>query len=254
MTAIFAHRGCHGVPAPRENTIEAFLAAGRAGADGVELDVRATADGALAVHHDRLVPGVGEVADVTAAQLPGEVPLLDDALEACAGLQVNVEIKGGPAEAVLVARLLLERGGGPGAPGTPPAGVFVSSFVPESLTAVHEVAPGVPCGLLVDWRADGRPALDRAVDLGCATLHPFVTQVDAGLVAGARERGLGLHVWTVDADADIAAMGALGIDAIITDRVAAAVRILRAGGGAAERRADGEPSGSPARNGGERAG
>jgi glycerophosphoryl diester phosphodiesterase len=172
VTAIFAHRGCRGVPGTRENTVEAFAAARRVGADGVELDVRATADGALAVHHDRHVPGVGDVTNVSAAELPGDVPLLGAALQGCAGLRVNVEIKGGPPEADLVARLLLGRRDGTGAH---PADVFVSSF-------------------------------------------------DA---AGAR--GVGLHVWTVNADADLAAMGALGVDAVITDRVAAAIGILRAG-------------------------
>lgn len=103
MTAVFAHRGCHGVPAPGENTLEAFAAARRAGADGVELDVRATSDGALAVRHGRLVPGLGDVTNISAAELPEDVPLLDDALDACSGMRVNVEIKGGPEEAVLVA-------------------------------------------------------------------------------------------------------------------------------------------------------
>ena len=224
MTAIFAHRGCHGVPAPRENTIEAFAAARRAGADGVELDGLATADGALAVHHDRRVPGAGDVTNICAAELPDDVPLLDAALDACAGLGVNVEIKGGPADAVLVARLLLARGR---APGASPAGVLVSSFVAESLAALHEVAPHVPAGLLVDWRRDPRRALADAVRLGCATLHPFVTQVDAVLVDAVRKEGVGLHVWTVNAHDDLVTMGALGVDAVITDRVAAAIGVLR---------------------------
>lgn len=255
MTAVFAHRGCHGVPAPRENTIEAFLAAARAGADGVELDVRATADGALAVHHDRHVPGAGETTNVSAAQLPVDVPLLADALDACGGLQVNVEIKGGPEEAVLVGRFLLGRGllgrghdgTGPlgrGLHGTGPlgrglqpeqgvagpAGVFVSSFLPESIAAFREVCPGIPAGFLVDWRTDAMAGLRSAAELGCATYHPFVTQVDASLVDAARSAGLGLHVWTVNADDDIDNMGRLGVEAVITDRVEAALRILRPAG------------------------
>ncbi|HTX63053.1 MAG TPA: glycerophosphodiester phosphodiesterase [Acidimicrobiales bacterium] len=224
MTAIFAHRGCHGVPTPAENTIAAFVEARRRGADGVELDVRATADAALAVVHDQRVPGVGEVTNIAASQLPESVPLLADALEACRPMRVNVEIKGGPDEAVLVAGLLVERGPGRGAP---PPGVFVSSFDPGSLAALREAAPRVACGLLLDWGADARRGLDLAVDLGCKTVHPFVAQVDAGLVAGARQRGLGVHVWTVNSDEDLAAMGAHGVEAVITDRVAAAIGILR---------------------------
>ena len=54
---VLAHRGGSG-PWP-ENTLEAFAGALRAGADGVELDVRRCADGELVVHHDAEVPGVG---------------------------------------------------------------------------------------------------------------------------------------------------------------------------------------------------
>ena len=57
MTAVFAHRGC--TEGFTENTLEAFAEARRLGADGVELDVRLTADGALAVHHDAEIPGLG---------------------------------------------------------------------------------------------------------------------------------------------------------------------------------------------------
>ena len=60
-----------------ENTLEAFVRARRLGADGVELDVRRTADGALVVHHDPEIAGVG--AGRTSwppAELPAWVPLL----------------------------------------------------------------------------------------------------------------------------------------------------------------------------------
>jgi glycerophosphoryl diester phosphodiesterase len=247
MTAIFAHRGCHGVPAPRENTISAFTEARRLGADGVELDVRATADGALAIHHDRRVPGVGDVTNIAAAELPDDVPLLEDVLRVSAGLRVNVEIKGGPDEAVLVAALLVSRGT---EHGSPPGGAFVSSFDRRSLAAVRDVAPGVPTGLLIDARTDPRLGLDQAIGLGCRTFHPFVSQVDAGLVDAARGSGVGLHVWTVNSDGDIAAMGTLGVEAIITDRVVAAIAILRAERGPGAGRATGPVE----RNGGGQSG
>src|ERR1700735_4626903 len=96
MTAVFAHRGC--TEGFTENTIDAFAEAKRLGADGVELDVRLTADGALAVHHDPVIDGVGRVAGLTVSQLPPHVPLLPDALAVCEGLVVNVEIKNDPAE------------------------------------------------------------------------------------------------------------------------------------------------------------
>ena len=47
---VIAHRGASKVE--RENTLAAFRRAGEMGADAVELDVRRTADGAMAIHHD----------------------------------------------------------------------------------------------------------------------------------------------------------------------------------------------------------
>jgi hypothetical protein len=56
----------------------------------------------------------------------------------------------------------------------------------------------------------------------------------------------------VNSAADIAAMGRLGVQAIITDQVAAAVGILRAGDARPGGGTRGGPVGIPARNGGER--
>ena len=84
MTAVFAHRGC--TEGFTENTLDAFAEARRLGADGVELDVRLTADGALAVHHDAEIPGLGVIAALGVADLPAHVPLLADVLAACDGM------------------------------------------------------------------------------------------------------------------------------------------------------------------------
>lgn len=247
MTAIYAHRGnvafAEGAPSAgprttegtRENTLEAFDAARRAGADGVELDVRLSADDLPVIQHNRRLPDGRDVANIVARSLPDHVAPLAQALRACRGISVNVEIKHeeGDRQAAGVVAALLRRLRRPGPlqvrppPASPLPPVLVSSFDDESLAVVRDAAPGVPLGLLIDWRTDPRAGLARAKALGCATLHPFVTQVDADLAAAARAEGITLHVWTVNADADLAAMGALGVAAVITDRVTAAVRILR---------------------------
>ena len=51
---VLAHRGASA--ARPENTLDAFRHARELGADGVELDVRATRDGAFVVHHDAHLP------------------------------------------------------------------------------------------------------------------------------------------------------------------------------------------------------
>src|SRR4051794_10674132 len=84
VVLVLGHRGAP-VEAP-ENTIAAFVAAGRLGADGVELDVRRTADGALVVRHDATVPGAGRISALEAGDLPEDIPILEAALDACAGM------------------------------------------------------------------------------------------------------------------------------------------------------------------------
>src|SRR4029078_7765283 len=94
QTAIIAHRGAS-ADYP-ENTVEAFRAAGPLGANWVELDVRRTADGAPAVHHDAQLRAGRAIVGAAAADLPESVPSLAQALDACRPLGVNVEIKNSP--------------------------------------------------------------------------------------------------------------------------------------------------------------
>ena len=57
MSQVYAHRGLH--TSEIENTVAAFVEAKAVGVHGVELDVRRTKDGALVVHHDATISGVG---------------------------------------------------------------------------------------------------------------------------------------------------------------------------------------------------
>jgi glycerophosphoryl diester phosphodiesterase len=225
MTAVWAHRGCtEGAPGPIENTLEAFIEARRVGADGVELDVRLTADGALAVHHDAQIPGVGDIATLTAHDLPPHVPLLADVLAVCEGLVVDVEIKNAPqdpghdpseAVAALTATAIEEAGW--------IDRVLVSSFQLNTLRAVQAADGRLSLGAL--WGFDARPeaALAEAVAEGFRAVHPFVSFVTPDLVASARDAGLAVNVWTVNSDDDLRAMVALGVDTVITDRPRAAL-------------------------------
>ena len=92
---IVAHRGAS--KAARENTLEAFRLARELGASMVELDVRRTRDGALVVHHDARI-AERPLIDHEAADLPSYIPTLAGALDACHGMDVNVEIKSDPSE------------------------------------------------------------------------------------------------------------------------------------------------------------
>ena len=92
---LLSHRGHHAAIA--ENTLAAFAAALQFGVDGIETDVRLSADGELVLWHDRLTPQGRAVAALTRAELERElerpVPVLADALDAFPGTFWNIEIK-----------------------------------------------------------------------------------------------------------------------------------------------------------------
>ena len=197
--AIQAHRGS---PDPamgiRENTLDAFLRARQLGADGVELDVRMTSDGALAVHHDPIIAGVGPISGLTAGQLPDFVPLLAAALDACHGLTVNVEIKNLPGEPGFDPRPRDPRGGRSGGGGGGASSVVISSFWPAT------PGGGPRCPPRPGHRAAAGPVVrsrrerGRATARGCTAIHPHLDLVDGDLVARAHEAGLAVAVWTVN--------------------------------------------------------
>jgi glycerophosphoryl diester phosphodiesterase len=227
VTAVFAHRGC--TEGPIENTLEAFTEARRLGADGVELDVRLTADGALAVHHDPVIAELGPIADLSVHQLPAYVPLLSQVLAVCDGMVVNVEIKNAPADpghdpteavAALTAQAIDDAGW--------TNRVLVSSFQISSLLAVQAADGRLPLGALWPFLTPAEPALAAAVASGFRAVHPFVTEVNADLVAQAHAAGLTVNAWTVNAVHDLEAFVGMGVDAVITDTLTTALAIARA--------------------------
>ncbi len=229
MTAVFAHRGC--TQGFVENTLDAFAEARRLGADGVELDVRLTADGALAVHHDAEIPGLGVIAALDVADLPAHVPLLADVLAVCEGIVVDVEIKNAPqdpgwdpgeAVAALVAAAIDEAGA--------TNRVIVSSFQVPTLRAVQAADPRLALGALWGFTTQPGPALTEAADARFRAVHPFVSSVDRDLVQRAHDAGLALNVWTVNAPDDLRTMVAWGVDAVITDRLDDALAVARGEG------------------------
>jgi glycerophosphoryl diester phosphodiesterase len=226
--AVQAHRGSPDTAlGVRENTLESFFRARQLGADGVELDVRMTADGAVVVHHDPVIAGLGPICELTAGELPDVVPLLPPVLDACLGLTVNIEIKNLPGEPgfdpedSLVAEVigLVEATGRA-------SDVVISSFWPDSLVAARAAGPEIPTGLLLAGWFDPAEAVRAAVSRGCTSLHPHVDLVSAGLVDEAHDAGLSVAVWTVNDRAVLQTMVEIGVDTVITDDVALALAVL----------------------------
>ena len=230
MLSVLAHRGASA--ACRENTIEAFRTARRQGADGVELDVRRSADGVLVVHHDAALPDGRALAEVAAADLPEWLPRLEAALDECKGLIVDAEIKNLPIEpgydpdeavGVAVARLMVAR--------AMQATSVVSSFSMATIDAARAAEPTVATGWLTLAAYDQHQALELTADRGHSALQPRHEAVTAELVNAAHDRGLEIHAWTVDDGDRIRWLDSMGVDAVITNLPDVAVAALGRRGG-----------------------
>jgi glycerophosphoryl diester phosphodiesterase len=216
---VLAHRGASA--REPENTIAAFVTARTLGADGVELDARRTADDVLVVHHDPHVEGLGVIAEISHAKLQSEhpdIPTLADALDACTGMIVNVEVKCLPWEPdsdvadrrVLRAVLDLVKSRDD---------IVLSSFDLEAMDLARTLAPELPTAWLTS-RQEFTSAAALASDHGHWGLHPDAAATLAATeeaVAAAHDDGLKINVWTVDDPADARHLQRLGVDGIVTN-------------------------------------
>jgi glycerophosphoryl diester phosphodiesterase len=198
------------------NTLAGIEAALGAGLDGIELDAVAVGPRLLAAH--------------SAAEVTGETPPLDDALEAVASGQglVVLDLKSPGAEEAVVEGLrrygLVER-------------TLVASFFPRALEVVRTLEPAlrtsrsfpndrtgvsgrlpdpvVRAGLALLRRTLPRrlERLLRGAD--AVTLHHLV--VSAAAVRRCRELGVPVLAWTVNDEAALARVEAMGVDAVISD-------------------------------------
>lgn len=224
MTQIFAHRGAS--KRAKENTLAAFRLARDLGADGVELDVRRTQDGELAVHHDPYLADGSVICDTAAADMSSSVPLLAAALDACHDLLVNIEIKNEPGEpdfdatemvASSVVALLAERGG--------VDRVLISSFHLPTIDRVRALDPSLATAWLVEAvRAD---TIDILLAHGHTVLHPWVKRVTEHLVRTCHERSVSVNTWTCDDPGRMAELIEWGIDGICTNVPDVAVDVIR---------------------------
>ena len=223
MTLVIAHRGAS--DARPENTLEAFRHAAELGADGVELDVRRTADDRLVVHHDPVLDDGRVIRETLAADLPADLPELAPALDACAGMFVNVEIKNAEGEpdfdpsdwiAHRVAVELQRR--------RQPTRWLVSSFRLETAETFRRLLPAVRTAWLVYRPTDD--VIERAAGSNHAAVHPSVEFVTEHSIRAAHAVGLAINTWTCDEPDRMRELIRWGVDGICTNvpDVAASVR------------------------------
>ena len=208
--AIIAHRGASGHRA--ENSLAAFRRAVELGADGVELDVHATRDGSLVVHHDATVPGVGAIAElagesVRAFRLPnGEpVPYLAEALDVIGDRDVWIELKGLDARFDTSLLEALDRG--------PAARRYgVHAFDHRIIWRLGRAEPGLRRGILLSsYLLD---PLAPLMATGARTLWQEQHLIDGALVETIHAAGCAIIAWTVNTADDATRLHRLGVDGL----------------------------------------
>lgn len=242
------HRGAAG--AAPENTLPALEHARDVGADAVEFDLQVTRDGRLVLLHDptvdRTTDGSGEIGALPLAEVRRldaghaftpdrgrsfpfrgrgvRVPTLEEALEVLDGLPAVAEVKSAEAGARLAA-FLRER---------PEAArrLIVGGF---------ERAAAGPAAREARWRGAWQEELTPYVLLGKVGLAGLaVPDADAAMVPErkglvriptprfvrrAHRDGIGVHVWTVNRPDRMRALLDAGVDGILSDFPARALRI-----------------------------
>lgn len=204
----------------RENTLAGFALAIAAGVDGIELDVHATADGVVVVHHDAALPlppgaPLGSAGPpirlLTFDQLRhetfhgAEVPSLEETLACIDGrVTTYVEIKAPGIETAVVDVLAAHR-----------APAAIHSFDHRVAPRVRALAPALPTGIL-----SASYLLEPDAALRAAGARDYWQQwelIDRALVDRVHGAGGRVIAWTVNALDVVERLRGLGVDAVCTD-------------------------------------
>ena len=239
---LFAHRGASGT-AP-ENTIEAFAEGLAAGADRLELDVHATADGHIVVFHDsdlsRTTDATGPIGARTLAELKTldagyhfsgdggdfpfrgkgiRIPALAEVLEAFPGVPLNIEIKTDDGRTVEAFFELLDRHRARDR-------VLGAAFEDAIIKRIRAVAPDAITSLSADEVLEFfgcclNGSFDTYTPPGKALqvppAHEGLQVVTPAFVEAAHALDMEVHVWTINDEPEMERLIDLGVDGLMSD-------------------------------------
>ncbi len=218
MTMVIAHRGGRGKA--RDNSIEAFEEAIRAGADMIEFDVRRTVDGELIVFHGEKC-GRTPISAATFSEVRSAIgyspATLSEVVEAVGGrVAMDVEIKEAGYELQVLSQVAQFKA----------ACLVITSFSSEVLRAVANLDPGGKRGYIVGARSRASGVVDGTLAAGATHLVMHRSQVGQELLGRARDAGLSVLVWTVNRKVELVSMLAEPLIAgVITDQTQLALRL-----------------------------
>jgi glycerophosphoryl diester phosphodiesterase len=240
---LYGHRGSSAHHP--ENTLPAFRAALKAGMPYLELDVWATRDGHIVIHHDentlRLCGVNRRICDCTLAEVKeldagytfssdddvsfpyrGEgitIPTLDELFQACPDALFNVEIKQGtpPVEPLVLAAI--RRANKEDA-------VLLAAEKDAVMQRLRPLCGEIPTSLsygelvtFFGWLGEGCPSGYRPPGAALQIPESFglKTLVSPPMLEAAHSLGLEVHVWTVNESADMERLLDWGVDGIMSD-------------------------------------
>jgi glycerophosphoryl diester phosphodiesterase len=208
--SVIAHRGASGYE--YENSRAAFRRAVGLDVDGVELDVHATRDGVIIVHHDPDIAGNGPLAQLSFAETQqirlrnGEtIPRLSEILDLVGQHDVWIEVKHLPESADTELLDALARG-------PAPKRYAVHSFDHRIIRRLGERQPELRRGILLSaYLTDPVAAMAAA---GASTLWQEWHQIDQELVNLVHNAGGAVIAWTVNEIGDLQRLARLGVDGL----------------------------------------
>lgn len=239
-----AHRGDSG-NCP-QNTLAAFASAVEIGVDGVEFDVRSSADGELFVIHDATVDattdGSGPVREMTANQVRGlgagawfdarfageRVPGVEQVLDLLpSSIGINMHLKccseTDPGFDARIAALFIERD-------LRGRAVATCDYV-STVLALGAADDAIACRTTIPPETDRAGYLARTLDLGLSSIQPNHGWVDEAFVRLAHRLGLRVDVFYADEPEAMRYQIACGVDAILTNHPARLKQVLAEGPG-----------------------
>lgn len=209
---LLGHRGLRAHD-PRENTTASFDDALAAGADGVELDLRRTRDGAWFLHHDAHLDVEGEptrILELAAGKLPPSLQTIQGLLDWAKQrpesiLDVEVKESGRERELAALVRPLAPR-------------MVVTSFVVDALAALHAADNRLVLGFLAP--DDSPESIATARGAGCQWIAWRDRDLSPKLADNCRRAGMRMMAWDVQDRARAEKLASWGVEVIITDEVA----------------------------------
>jgi glycerophosphoryl diester phosphodiesterase len=211
---VIAHRGASAEAV--ENSLTAFRLAHDRGADAVELDVHATADGALVVHHDEMI-GPHHVPHCSLAEVRAHLladghpaPTLEEALHVIHERHMTAFVEVKSLAPRWDERLLDVIAQSPA-----PQRVAVHSFDHRIVHRLGLRRPELPRGVLsTSYPVNPLTMMD---DADAATLWQIWRQIDEPLVAQVHDEQMLVYAWTVDEPRQMQRLVDLGVDGLCTN-------------------------------------